>query len=284
MLSQKQILDFQELIWDYYRHHRRDLAWRETTDPYAIYVSEVMLQQTQVDRVKPKYESFLERFPDFGSLAAAHLSEVITEWSGLGYNRRAKFLKQAAEIILRQHKGKVPNTPKDLIALPGIGAGTVGSLLAFVHEQPFAFIETNIRRVYIHHFFDTAGVTLSGVEGSSVGVHDKDILPIVAQTLDRANPREWYYALMDYGSHLAKQVVNPNRHSKHYSRQSKFEGSLRQGRGIVLRELATGAKKQKSLTRLLAQSGFLDEHITRIYSDLIREGFIVQQRNSYRLA
>ncbi len=251
---------FQKEIWNYYRAYGREMPWRNIDDPYRIVLSEIMLQQTQVDRVRPKYEAFLAKFPTLESLASAPLSEVLIAWQGLGYNRRAKFLKAMAEQVVSTHGGRFPDDPQVLRELPGIGPGTAGSIAAFVHNKPVAFIETNIRRVYIHFFFK-----------DREAVVDKEILPLVEATVDHKNSREWYYALMDYGALLAKTQVNPNRRSKHYAKQSKFEGSDRQIRGRILKELMPGPKAKGDLvTSLGVAIGKCEEIIQR----LADEGFI----------
>lgn len=246
---------FQKLIWDYYRKYGRNLAWRNIQDPYRIVVSEIMLQQTQVERVSRMYPLFIKKFPSFRELGRAPVSQVLLAWQGLGYNRRALNLQKLAQIVSEKYKGKLPETVEELDALPGIGKGTAGSLSAFVFNKPVPFIETNIRRVFIHHFF-----------ADKKGVHDDEILKLVEKTLpktpsgvrasERAWPtrggefRQWYYALMDYGSHLGKKVENPNRRSRHYSKQSKFEGSDRQLRGELLREiLKNGAIDEKKFAK-----------------------------------
>ncbi|NBC28577.1 MAG: A/G-specific adenine glycosylase, partial [Spirochaetes bacterium] len=206
--------DFKEYIWGFYRDFGRSMPWRETRDTYAIFLSEIMLQQTQVPRVMEKYREFLRRFPSFETLADARLAEVYEVWQGLGYNRRAKYLHDAARSIVADHGGRVPHDRPALEALPGVGPNTAGSLLAFCHNEPVVFIETNIRRVFIYFFFP-----------GGADVHDRDLFPLIEETLDRQNPREWYYALMDYGATLKKWVTNPNRRSKQYVRQSSFENS-----------------------------------------------------------
>ena len=205
------------------------MPWRETRDPYRILVSEIMLQQTQVDRVRGKYEAFLSAFPDVAALASAPLDRVLAAWQGLGYNRRAVALHRSARILRSEHHCLIPNDTAALVALPGIGAATAGSIRAFAFNEPVVFIETNIRRVFIHEFFP-------GREA----VADDELLPFVAAALVRRSPRDWYYALMDYGTALARQVPNPNRRSRTYTRQSRFEGSDRQLRGAILRVLVGG--------------------------------------------
>lgn len=256
---------FRRLVWKFYKARRRDLPWRNTQDPYHILVSEVMLQQTQVARVMEKYPLFLRRFPTVRSLAKAPLSAVLKEWSGLGYNRRAKFLKQAAENIVAQHNGRVPDSFGALFALPGVGESTAGGILAFAYNTPVVFIETNIRRVFIHHFFQ-----------DKKRVSDKDIVPLVQEALDRTHPREWYYALFDYGTHLAATIPNPNVRSRHYAKQSVFKGSVRETRGLILKSLSRSSHSLPELVR----SNELDVKICRqALTALIKEGFVMKKKN-----
>ncbi|HOF96277.1 MAG TPA: A/G-specific adenine glycosylase, partial [Methanoculleus sp.] len=222
---------FRALVLAHYRAHGRDLPWRQTTDPYRILVSEIMLQQTQVERVAVKYPEFIDRFPDFASLARAPQSDILLAWQGMGYNRRALALKRTAERVVDDYGGRLPADVETLATFPGIGRATAAAICAYAFNMPVAYIETNIRRVFIHFFFQ-----------DREDVRDDEILVLVEQTLDRENPREWYGALMDYGSILKKRTANPNRRSASYSRQSRFEGSDRQIRGRLLAlVLAEGA-------------------------------------------
>lgn len=225
-LTPEAVILFRHLVHEHYRHHGRSLPWRETHDPYAILLSEIMLQQTQVDRVAGKYEVFLSAFPDFCSLAAAPLDSVLAAWQGLGYNRRALNLKRCAEAVMTKHGGTLPAFIADLGKLPGIGHYTARAVAAFAFSISSAFIETNIRTVFIHHFFH-------GKEK----VHDREIVPLIEGTLDHNNPREWYYALMDYGSHLKKLHGNPSRRSTHHGTQSPFKGSNRELRSLILKAI-----------------------------------------------
>ncbi len=261
--------EFQKIIWDFYQKNKRDFPWRETTDPYKIMVSELMLQQTQTHRVLPKYEAFMNRFPTIKELAAASLSDVLELWIGLGYNRRAKFLHQAA-IIISQNNSLFPQDPKELQKIPGIGPYTASAILVFAYNKPLLFIETNIRRVYIHHFFkDTEKIS------------DKELFPLIEQTIDNKNPREWYYALMDYGSYLAKIIQNPNRKSTKYIKQSKFEGSIRKVRGEILRQLLTIKKLNKTqLKRILTAEP--EEKINSALDGLQKDN-IIENKNGYYL-
>ena len=232
MISASKIAKFQSLIQKFYQQQKRPFPWRETTDPYKIMVSEIMLQQTQTFRVEPKYQAFISRFPNINSLADATLTEVLGLWSGLGYNRRARFLHQAAIYIKEQLHNKFPDNPKELQKIPGIGTYTASAILVFSFNKPYAFIETNIRRVFIHHFFSHQDK-----------IDDKQIFPLIEKTMVSKNPREWYYALMDYGNFLAKEIKNPNQRSIHYTKQSKFEGSVRKVRGEIIRQLLVTPQK-----------------------------------------
>ena len=149
-LSQEGIDSFSCLIYDYYAKNKRAFPWREAHDPYHIVVSEIMLQQTQTDRVRGKYELFIKTFPTFEHLAQASVTELITVWKGLGYNRRALALQELAQRVVKEHQGILPKTPDELQSFRGIGPATAASICAFAFNSPTIFIETNIRAVYIH--------------------------------------------------------------------------------------------------------------------------------------
>lgn len=253
-------------------HGRHDLPWRQTTDPYAILVSEVMLQQTQVERAIPYFRGFLARFPTFAVLARARTATVLTAWQGLGYNRRALMLQRCARAVCAEHTGCLPRDYDALRALPGVGPYTAGAVLAFAFNEPHPIIETNIRRVYLHHFFPRR-----------FDVPDSRILPLVVSHLSLViSPRDWFGALMDYGTHLASTLANPNRRSRHYSRQSTFEGSDRQLRGRILKALIT--KKQERPKVLFRELGVRQERGVRIIDALEREGFLVHRDDMLRCA
>lgn len=258
--------DFVKTIKDFSMANRRDLEWRRQITPYRVVVSEIMLQQTQVARVAIKFPLFIETFPSFESLAEAPPAAVLAQWQGMGYNRRGLYLKKIAEKTVKEFGGALPNDPTILETFPGIGPATARSIVAFAFNTPGVFIETNIRRVFIHFFFE-----------DREGIHDKEILPFVEETLDIQNPREWYYALMDYGSILAKTVANPNRRSKHYTKQSAFEGSARRIRGIILRTLLQ--EKQMPKNKLKVICG--DDRFDAIVATLITEGFIREDDRMY---
>lgn len=259
---------FRDLILSHYRAHGRDLPWRHTTDPYRILVSEIMLQQTQVERVAVRYPEFLERFPDFASLARAPRSEVLLAWQGMGYNRRAIALQGAAERVVEEYGGRLPADPDTLATFPGIGKATAAAIAAYAFNMPVVYVETNIRRIFIHFFFQ-----------DREGVRDDEILPLVERALDRENPREWYSALMDYGTVLKKRTANPNRRSASYTRQSRFEGSDRQVRGRILALVLEEGRvtEEQVIFRVCEEPG----RVRRILGDLAREGFVVENEGTY---
>jgi len=226
-LSHTRIVAFRKEIRGYYVQNSRLLPWRRGRTPYRILVSEIMLQQTQVSRVLYKYPAFIRRFPSFSVLSRAHKISVQKAWQGLGYNRRAVALINIARKIVHEHGGRLPRTEAELLTFPGVGKGTVGALRAFAFNLPAVFIETNIRRVFIYFFFY-----------GKRNVSDREILPLIEQTLDKQCPREWYYALMDYGAMLGRQEKeNPNVRSAHYKKQTPFKGSRRELRGKILKLL-----------------------------------------------
>src|SRR3989344_4656569 len=217
MAEKKKIASFLRLVWDFYGKNKRDFPWRETTDPYKILVSEIMLQQTQVDRVAAFYKKWLKRFPNFTTLAKAKFSEIYPYWQGLGYNRRALNLQKAAQKAVTEYKGKLPQDISLLEEFPGIGPYTARAVSIFSFNTPIACIETNIRRVFIHHFFPDKKL-----------VTDAEILKLSELALPAGKARQWHWALMDYGTHLKSLPAGrqANRRHKNYSVQSKFKGSL----------------------------------------------------------
>ncbi|MCL7415327.1 MAG: hypothetical protein M8349_04615 [ANME-2 cluster archaeon] len=262
---------FRTIIYDYYHEKGRDQPWRHTPDPYHIYISEIMLQQTQVERVLGKYEEFITAFPDFSALANAPLEDVLRVWQGMGYNRRAKALKEGAKRVVNEFNGSLPDDEDILCTFSGIGKATACSIAAFAFNKPVVFIETNIRRVFIHFFFH-----------DQEAIQDSDILPLVEKTLDTSNPRQWYYALMDYGSMMKKQIQNPNRRSASYTRQSRFVGSDRQIRGLVLKKLLeTGEMDENELIAMINEHR---ERVEKIIHQMKHEGFIQQKKNTLRIS
>lgn len=263
---------FRELVWRHYRAHgRHDLPWRHTRDPYRILVSEVMLQQTQVERVIPFYKKFIKKFPTAKKLAAAALSEVLKEWQGLGYNRRALMLRAAAKDVVVQYRGKLPKDIAELESLPGVGPYTARAVAAFAYNEDVAIVETNIRTAVLHHFFP-----------KKKRVSDKEIEKILKRTLPKGTSREWYSALMDYGAYLKRSGVSHNARSERYVRQSKFAGSLREARGALLRELARGTASSARLTELCGASRRPQLHTA--LRALRAEGLVEKVDGNYALA
>lgn len=261
---------FRGHVWDYHRSHRRSFVWREINDPYYVFVSEVMLQQTQTGRVVEKFNEFIVQFSSIEVLANASLKQVLQAWQGLGYNRRARFLWCAAQIIVRDYNATVPRASQDLEALPGIGCATAGSIAAFAYNVPTVFIETNIRTVYLYFFFN-----------GQIGIHDKQLMPLIEKTVDLTSPREWYYALMDYGVMLKKQSPNPSRASSHHTVQSPFAGSDRQLRGEILRVLL---RQSITLASLLDEVSHEANRLQRVLDQLCREQLVKQVGVLYHIA
>ena len=239
----------------------RDMPWRNDTRPYYILVSELMLQQTQVGRVIPKFSAFISAFPDESSLASASLADVLKQWQGLGYNRRAKYLHDSARRIVSVFNGNFPENSDDILSLPGVGKNTCGAILAYAFNRPSIFVETNIRTVFIHHFF--AGYDT---------VSDAAIHEILASTIDDEHPREFYWALMDYGSWLKANGIRNISRSKHYTKQSSLDGSVRQMRGSIIKVLAAGELTEHQLRRDVNA----DSRFDRALSGLLLDGLIAQ--------
>lgn len=274
----------------------RDLPWRNTRDPYGIWISEVMLQQTQVPRVLARWGAWLDRFPSVQALAQAPVADVLEEWQGMGYNRRALALKGAAEAIVAEYDGEIPQDTRRLCALPGIGPATSQGIRSFAFDLPGVYLETNVRTVFLHHFFPDVP-----------GVPDRELVPLIqaacpagedaagdlfAIAQDESDtPRSWYYALLDYGAHLKKTVPNPSRRSSSYTRQSAFEGSRRQKRAHIVRMLLDASKCGGLLGIDEIAAGVNDmelkagrphverELVASILDDLEREGFCVRRES-----
>jgi A/G-specific adenine glycosylase len=260
--------DFQELIWQKGHGLYRDMPWRQDTRPYYILVSELMLQQTQVERVVPKFKSFIAAFPDEQSLAGASLADVLKLWQGLGYNRRAKYLHEAAKKIVSDFHGIFPDNVRDLVKLPGVGKNTAGAILAYSFNQPAIFIETNIRTVYLHHFFPDGDI-----------VDDKTVAQLLEETMDKARPREWYWSLMDYGSFLKRNGQGRLQQSKHYKKQAPLKGSMREVRGQIIKALAARDMNQSQLAKHLAA----DDRFEAALNGLIKDGLVAPSHSKLHL-
>ncbi|NHM14366.1 adenine glycosylase [Xiamenia xianingshaonis] len=251
----------------------RDLPWRCIDDPYGVLVSEVMLQQTQVKRVLGRWEAFMALFPTIDALAAADVSAVLSQWQGLGYNRRALALKRTAETCADRFAGRLPESYDELVRLPGIGPATAAGVRAFAFDQPGVYLETNVRTVFLYELFSDRD-----------GVADKELVPLVQAACPQTDVRGWYYALLDYGAHLKATVGNHARRSATYARQSAFEGSRRQKRAEVVRiVLSEPGIELESLAAALdreeagAGRSAVDRDVFEsIVADLVREGFFRQ--------
>ncbi len=262
---------FRREVMEFYGRNRRTFPWREDITPYRVVVSEIMLQQTGVERVREKYEPFVRRLPDFSTLAAAPLKDIMTIWQGLGYNRRALSLKRLAGVVMERHSGRLPQDRGSLLELPGVGEATAGAIMAFAFNVPAVFIETNIRRVFIHCFFP-----------DEANVSDRQIVPLIEAALDRSNPRDWYFALMDYGSHLGRTGSNANRKSLHYSRQSHFTGSDRELRGEAIRVLLV--RGPMTVNDIAAAAGRDARRLVPVLDTMVGDGLLVREKETYRIA
>lgn len=266
--TSSKITAFRSVVFNHYRTHgRHDLPWRKTQDPYKILVSEVMLQQTQVERVIPYYKEWLKRFPTVHVLAKAPLADALRAWQGLGYNRRAKMLHQAAKEVATTHKGKFP---EELEVLPGVGPYTARAVQAFAGNKDAVFIETNIRTVVTHHFYP-----------KTKKVDDKKILEVLEKALPRGKSREWYSALMDYGSFLKRSGVRRNAQAKSYRKQEPFEGSRREARGAILKSLAKEPRTAVFLSALLGPTR--KAQLRAQLASLTKEGLIELKRGKFQL-
>jgi A/G-specific adenine glycosylase len=271
------ISKFNREVWDFYRKNKREFPWRETRDPYKILVSETMLQQTQTSRVVKFYGDFLRKFPGFKSLARASTRDVLLAWQGLGYNRRAQYLKKTAEIIVEKYGGKLPNDQDVLATLPGIGKNTAGAVCAYAFDAPAPFIETNIRKAFIHFFFTPS--TVAGLRSAKRKIKDPEITDLIERALDRKNPREWYFAVVDYGSHLGKTTRGMNARSAHYTKQKPFEGSTRQWRSRILqRVLRRGKTDQMDLVR---NFNMPEDLAGKVLDVLSREGILKKMKKNF---
>jgi len=266
---------FRAAVLDLYAREGRDFPWRRTRDPWAIFVSEIMLQQTQTARVEPKYLAWMERFPDAASLAGVDLATLYDAWRGLGYNSRALRLRESARLCAELYGGLPPRDERLLLDLPGVGRYTARAVLAFAYDEPGAFLETNIRAALLFHFFRGADE-----------VPDRDLETVAEAVLDRDDPRTWYYALMDYGAWLKRREPNPSRRASAYARQSKFEGSLRQARGAVLRALSAGdtAQAGHGLADMAAELGMEYGRVKEAAEGLSRDGLVRLEGDTVRFS
>lgn len=260
---------FLSCIYEFYDRNYRHLPWRNTDNPYHILVSEVMLQQTQVSRVVEKYSSFIKKFPTVEALAQASLHDVLAAWQGLGYNRRAKYLWQAAQIIVSQYNGTVPDNHHALHKLPGLGKATAASVAIFAFSRSELYIETNVRTVYIYSFF-----------ADNEKVSDAMIEPLLKVTIDTTNPKKFYNALMDCGTYI-KQHYNFSRHSAHYTVQTPYSTSLRKVRGDIVRYIVNNGAANNDM--LVQSLGYAPEKIQKALEALCRENMVCDDNGIYTI-
>jgi len=257
LLHRDRIAVFRRKIFDFYDANRRSFPWRRTCDRYAVMVSEIMLQQTQADRVAEKYELWMERFPDTATLASSSLRDVLALWSGLGYNSRGQRLQSCARAVAERFGGVVPADPAELKTLPGIGDYTCRSIPVFADNLDVAAVDTNIRRIIIHEFALPEDTTRRQMQAAA------------EQLLPRGRSRDWHNALMDYGSLC---LTSRTTGIRPLTRQSKFQGSKRWYRGKIMKELV--ASDQVFLEELDARYGDCSWNIREIVGDLVREGLV----------
>jgi A/G-specific adenine glycosylase len=275
------LASFQSLVWREGQRWYRDLPWRNISDPWHVLVSEVMLQQTQVARVLNHWPRWIAAFPTPEALAAASTADTLAFWQGLGYHRRALALKRAAEMIERDYAGIVPQTYESLLTLPGVGPATAAGVCVFARNEAQIYLETNVRAVFLHHFF-------AGCDQ----VPDRELIPLIETSCDRQNPRSWYYALLDYGNYLKQILPNPSRASAHHTRQSRFEGSVRQKRAWLLRDLLAmgdstiGAllDRLNAAEQTAGRRSVDEEELRAILKALDAEGFISGEQGFWRIA
>jgi A/G-specific adenine glycosylase len=262
--------EFRKIIYRNFEKEGRVFPWRQSPTPWGVLVSEFMLQQTQTARVVPYWERWMRLWPKPEGLAGASLEEVLREWSGLGYNNRARRLRECARLIAERYGGTVPGVPEELRRLPGIGAYTAGAISCFAYNHPSVFIETNIRAAVIHFFFE-----------DRLDVSDAEMFPILEAVLDRKNPRKWYWALMDYGAALKKITTNPSRRSAHYARQSPFQGSFRQIRGRLIRSLVS--EGPASPQELGKRAGIETQDVYKALEALKKDAMVAEAAGIYRI-
>ncbi len=265
------LAQFRAQVLSFYDEHGRTFAWRKTSDPYHILLSEVMLQQTQTSRVVPKYERFLSLWPTLEALSQATVLDLLTEWKGLGYNRRALYLLSCAKES-EAWGWTLPESEQQLRALPGVGKATSAALLAFAFNKPSIYLETNIRAAIIHAFFS-----------DEEKIRDRKIEEVLALLLDGIDDyKTWYYALMDWGVLVKALLPNPNRRSAHYSRQGAFENSNRQIRGQLIHYLTeTGPQDAERIAVVLDR--FEEERVLACLSALVGEGFVQEDGGVYSI-
>jgi A/G-specific adenine glycosylase len=240
-LAPEQIAQVHSHLLHWYAAEQRDLPWRSTDDPYAILVSEIMLQQTQVDRVLPKYQQFLAAFPTLADLAAAPTADVISTWVPLGYNMRAVHLQSIARQVVSEYEGRIPDTIEDLLKLKGVGRYTAGAIACFAYKKQVATVDTNIYRV-LHRIF-------LGLEHSESKLNHNQMFALAEQVLPDGKAYDWNQALMDLGATICTSN-NPQCTSCPLQEACNAYTEMRQyslfPSGTVLRQLRKVAEKKET--------------------------------------
>lgn len=293
MTAPSRIATARSAILRWFGRNGRDLPWRRSRDPWAVLVSELMLQQTQVERVIPKYEAFLERWPTPAALAASPLGDVLRAWSGLGYNRRAKHLHEAAKAVVERFDGVVPRTVEALESLPGIGRYTSRAVASFAFNDDVALWDTNVRRIFLRVF--AGGEFARRVPGEDA------LERLLTEALPKGKSRDWHGALMDFGSAVCtgrspgcgecplaascvaapKFLAGRTPKAALVKRQPAFPGSRRQGRGAIIRLLAE-RRGGVAVTEIAALSGRADAD--ELLDALVGEGLVARRGGEVRLA
>jgi len=278
-------------LFTWFTKNRRDLPWRQTTDPYLISVSEVMLQQTQVDRVIPKFLAWRRAWPGTSSLAGASLHDVLKLWSGLGYNSRAMRLRQAARLVMAKYNGVWPTSIEELESLPGFGPYTARAVASFADNANVAAVDTNIRRILSRVFFGVGHVSAKKVAKIA-----NDILPI-------GKSSTWHGALMDFGSAVCTSrrpkcetcplknicraypaILNQQPTKKKTS--IRFEHTDRYWRGVIMRQLLKGSPQAaKKVFSALRKLGDVDnKRVVRLLTALTAEGLVAQHGHQFSIS
>lgn len=266
-ITQPEIIAFRRKILRFYKQHGRNLPWRQTTDPFRITIAEIMLQQTQVERVIPKYEEWIARWPNWNALSLASNEQLLRGWSGLGYNRRALLLGKLAKAVMHDHAGVLPDSPAELETLPGIGPYTSRAILIFAFDRPLATIDTNIRRVLLREFELSASTAPA------------QLADFAFRVLSKRKSRDWHNALMDYSRLVLPKQISAIRP---VSRQSKFVGSARQVRGEIIRRLLRSQPADlRSICLALERT---QAEVEKIAEKMANEGVVRLKRGKVWLA
>lgn len=255
-IEDKAFIDY--ILTHYKKHGRHDLIWRKNINAYRIIVSEIMLQQTQVSRVLPKFEQWMKQYPTLKILKTAQFKDILVLWQGLGYQRRAKALYELA-----QSYASVPKTYEKLLDVRGVGSYTASAVCAFAYDTfTHPVLETNIRTALIEEFHQ-------GEEEIHDGLLYEDLERLVKYPkVQKVGARTWYYALMDYGAYLKQQNISHNKKSAHHVTQTPYKGSTRELRAKVLFALTHGEKlrgdaRELEVLQSLQKEGYIEKRRTR---------------------